>query len=66
MLREVLDRPDTPLLDVVRREAVEDLLSDPGHGAGSPWYGQLMARPQTIAYLVQVNHWLEHYRVELV
>ena len=66
MLREVLDRPNAPLLDVVRREAVEELLADPDHGAGSPWYGQLMARPQTIAYLVQVNHWLEHYHIELV
>ena len=44
----------------------DELLADPEHGAGSPWYGQLMARPQTIAYLVQVNHWLEHNRVELV
>lgn len=66
MLRKALDRPGAPLLDVVRREAAEELLADPSHGAGTPWYGQLMARPQTIAYLVQVNHWLEHYRIELV
>lgn len=66
MLREVLDRPNAPLLDVVRREVVEELLADRSHGAGAPWYGQLMARPQTIAYLVQVNHWLEHYHIELV
>lgn len=66
MLREVLDKPGVPLLDVVRREAVEELLASPEHGAGAPWYGQLMARPQTIAYLVQVNHWLEHYHVEFV
>ena len=66
MLREVLDRPNAPLLDVARREVVEELLADRSHGAGSPWYGQLMARPQTIAYLVQVNHWLEHYHIELV
>ncbi len=66
MLREVLDKPGAPLLDVARRDVVEELLADPGHGAGSPWYGQLMARPQTIAYLVQVNHWLERYRIELV
>ena len=66
MLRAVLDAPNAPLLDVVRREAVEELLEDPGHGAGTPWYGRLMARPQAIAYLVQVAHWLEHYHIELV
>ena len=26
---------------------------------GKPWYGQLMAGPQMIAYLLQVNYWLE-------
>ena len=31
-----------------------------------PWYGQLMTVPQTIAYMLQVNHWLEKYRVEIV
>lgn len=66
MLRAALDAPNAPLLDVVRREAVEELLEDPGHGAGTPWYGRLMARPQAIAYLVQVAHWLEHYHIELV
>ena len=66
MLREVLDRPNAPLLDVVRREAAEELLAGTGDALDAPWYGQLMARPQTIAYLVQVNHWLEHYHIELV
>lgn len=65
MLREVLDDPAAPLWDVVRREQAQALLDDPAHGAGSPWYGQLMARPQTIAYLAQVNHWLKCRGVEL-
>ena len=30
-----------------------------------PWYGQLMARPQTIAYLLQLDFWLRHYHVDL-
>ena len=32
----------------------------------TPWYGQLMTIPQTIAYMLQVNYWLEKYRVEIV
>ena len=31
-----------------------------------PWYGQLMRRPQTVAYFLQLNFWLEHYRVRLL
>ena len=30
-----------------------------------PWYGQLMTRPQTIAYLCQLDHWLRHYGVDI-
>ena len=29
------------------------------------WYGQLMAGPQTIAYLLQVEYWLRRYRVRI-
>jgi len=30
-----------------------------------PWYGQLMRRPQTIAYLLQLDFWLRYYHVEI-
>ena len=31
-----------------------------------PWYGQLMRRPQTIAYFCQIDHWLRHYSVDIL
>lgn len=31
-----------------------------------PWYGQLMRRPQTMAYLLQIDFWLRHYHVSIV
>lgn len=31
-----------------------------------PWYGQLMRRPQTIAYLLQLDFWLRHYGVSML
>lgn len=30
-----------------------------------PWYGQLMKTPQMIAYLIQIDFWLEHYKIKL-
>ena len=30
---------------------------------GRPWFGQLMAGPQMIAYLLQVNAWMKRYQV---
>lgn len=62
-LRAVLAEKDAPLLSVVRRDALEALLGDE---RSEPWYGQLMTTPQTIAYMLQLNYWLEAYHVRLV
>ena len=67
MLAEILHTPDAPILQILQRPALEALLAGTGGLAEEvPWYGQLMNRPQTIAYMVQADHWLRHYRVELV
>lgn len=62
-LREVLADGNAPIHAVIRREALEKLLT---RSDGEPWYGQLMTTPQTIAYMLQLNYWLEKYRVRLV
>ncbi len=62
-LRQVMDDPGAPIHALVRREALEALLADE---STQPWYGQLMTTPQTIAYMLQLNYWLETYRVRLV
>lgn len=62
-LAEVIRDPAAPLLRVVKKSALEELLAA-DHPV--PWYGQLMTTPQTIAWFLQFNHWLEHYSVELV
>ncbi len=62
-LRQVLADRDAPLLAIVRRDALEDLLHD---DKAQPWYGQLMTTPQTIAYMLQVNYWMKKYQVRLV
>lgn len=33
---------------------------------GRPWYGQLMAGPQLIAYYIQINYWLKKYDVNII
>ena len=46
-------------LDPVRLKALLE-------GENSTWFGQLMARPQLIAWLCQLDFWFEHYGVRLV
>ncbi len=63
LLEERLRNPDAPLLQFVRRDALQQLM----YGEDNvQWYGQLMTKPQTIAYFVQTDYWLEQYNVKVV
>lgn len=62
MLKSLLGQKDAPIFQLVRKEALEDLLHQ---DFAWPWYGQLMRRPQTIVYMLQINFWLEHYSVRI-
>lgn len=60
--RQVLDDRDAPVNRFVDRYKAERFLSAP-KDYGKPWFGQLMAAPQMIAYLLQVNDWMVRYNV---
>lgn len=63
MMKRVLERNDAPLFQIVKRDKVKELLDNEQPW---PWYGQLMTRPQTIAYFLQIDFWLQHYHISLV
>ena len=52
-----------PVFQIVDRENAEKLLTEEYKW---PWYGQLMRRPQTIAYILMINMWLEHYKIDII
>ena len=61
-LRSMLDNGGERLTQLVKREELEKLLR---HEENVQWYGQLMNLPQTIAYFIQLGHWLEHFDIRL-
>lgn len=61
-LQSLLERKDAPIYQIIRKEALENLLTQEFKW---PWYGQLMKLPQTIAYMLQINFWLEHYQIRV-
>ena len=63
VLRHVVADPLSPVLQIVRKEMLERLLESE---ESVQWYGQLMTRPQIMAYFVQMNYWLEKYQVKVV
>ena len=64
-LLDVLSDSNAPIRPLIDEKKVSNFLSSPSD-YGKPWYGQLMAGPQLIAYLLQVNYWLEKYHIVLV
>lgn len=62
-LKELLLQKDAPIFQMLNKKALEGLLISENSW---PWYGQLMRLPQTIAYMLQINAWLEIYGVDLV
>lgn len=62
-MQEVLQEPSSPILEFLDTAKTEEFLKSP-KDYGKPWYGQLMAGPQMIAYLLQVNYWLEKYQIK--
>ena len=64
-LKEVLASPNAPIRTLLDTKKVHQFLETPSDYT-RPWYGQLMAGPQMLAYLLQVNYWLEHYKIKLV
>ncbi len=62
-LRQLLANPAAPIFALVDKAALERLL----HAErAEPWYGQLMTTPQTVAYMLMLNYWLEKFKVKIV
>ena len=63
LLKQILDRNDAPIYGLINKDSLRHLLD---MEFTWPWYGQLMKLPQTIAYMLQINFWLEHYRINII
>ena len=50
-----------PLFHLVDREQVVSILAGDEKW---PWYGQLMRKPQMMAYLLQIDSWIRRYHVQ--
>ena len=61
-VKMILD-DDNPIHQILRKEKLEELIYSE---MKTPWYGQLMTVPQTMAYFLQINDWLKAYDVEII
>lgn len=65
MLSDIMSNPKAPINYLCNRDYILDILNTDGKSFSRPWFGQLMTGPQLMAYLCQVNMWLEKYQPKI-
>lgn len=63
-MRSIVQNPNSPVLSILDTTKLETFLKAPAQ-YGKPWFGQLMAGPQLLAYYIQLNYWMEKYHLSL-
>ena len=66
MMTKILDDKSSPIHNIIDEKVIREIVRTKGESYKTPWYGQLMTGPQLIAYLVQMNTWLEEYNVNIL
>lgn len=64
-LQKVLSDSSSPLLSIVDEKKLTTFCHNP-KDLGKPWFGQLMAGPQLMAYYLQINDWMLRCHVNIV
>ena len=58
MIAQLASDREAPIFSLVDRARVLEIAGSDLDPADTPWFGQLMAGPQLLGYLWQVNRWM--------
>ena len=61
---EIIHDSSSPLKPYLNIPAINLLINSPDNNI-KPWYGQLMAKPQMLAYLIQIDYWMRKYSLSI-
>ena len=64
-IKDIINNSSSPLLEIINVRYLYELLDTQGNNLKENWFGQLMTYPQMLAYLIQINMWLEEYKVDI-
>lgn len=65
LLKERLENKNSKMYKIFNVGEINRLLDTNDENDVLPWYGQLMTKPQLIAYLYEFDVWLEEYGIEI-
>ncbi|GAB2533228.1 asparagine synthase (glutamine-hydrolyzing) [Gracilibacillus alcaliphilus] len=64
-MESIVDNKQSRLFEIMDRDKVAELVRHRAANIRDPWFGQLMAGPQLLAHIAQINYWLEAYDVTI-
>jgi asparagine synthase (glutamine-hydrolysing) len=64
-LTDIMQNASSPIHTLLNSSYIQEILDTDGASFSRPWFGQLMTGPQLMAYLIQVNIWLEKYHPKI-
>ncbi|QVK17256.1 asparagine synthase (glutamine-hydrolyzing) [Mycoplasmatota bacterium] len=65
LFRNCLNNKNSVLFELFNKKALYNLLEN-DKSFESPWFGQLMTKPQLIAYLYQFDYWFNEYNLNII
>ena len=61
-MKNMMEDSSAPVMRYLDKNKIRTFLESPSD-YGRHWYGQLMAGPQLMAYMLQVNFWMKEYHL---
>lgn len=64
LLADIIKNKNEPIYPLLNIGNIEKMIASPSQ-YDMPWFGQLMAGPQQMAFIIQINYWLKHYNITI-
>lgn len=64
-MQSILNNKDSKILKIINKDYIQNILNIHGENLTENLFGQLMTYPQTLAYLIQIENWLNIYNIEI-
>ena len=65
-LTKILDNKNNIINVLLNEKYIREIIETDGKNFSRPWFGQLMTGPQLMAYFIQIEQWLEVFKVEIL
>jgi asparagine synthase (glutamine-hydrolysing) len=65
MMESLIESPNAPIKQLINCNKISQIIKEDLNLFQTPWFGQLMKGPQFIAYLIQLNYFLDIYHVQI-